>query len=99
MKYVHPGLPGSLVSFRKRYGNYIGGKFVEPVSGNYFTNTSPVTGQPIAEFPRSDARTSSWRSTRRMRRRTPGAKPACRSAPTCCWRSPIASKRGWRCWR
>ncbi|MDU7769962.1 MAG: hypothetical protein E7K05_23470 [Serratia marcescens] len=39
MKYVHPGLPGSLVSFRKRYGNYIGGKFVEPVSGNYFTNT------------------------------------------------------------
>ncbi len=28
MKYVHPGLPGSLVSFRKRYGNYIGGKFV-----------------------------------------------------------------------
>ncbi|RTG34190.1 gamma-aminobutyraldehyde dehydrogenase [Serratia marcescens] len=56
MKYVHPGLPGSLVSFRKRYGNYIGGKFVEPVSGNYFTNTSPVTGQPIAEFPRSDAK-------------------------------------------
>lgn len=56
MKYVHPGLPGSLVSFRQRYGNYIGGKFVEPVSGNYFTNTSPVTGQPIAEFPRSDAK-------------------------------------------
>ncbi|AIM21861.1 aldehyde dehydrogenase [Serratia sp. OLHL2] len=56
MKYVHPGLPGSLVSFRPRYGNYIGGKFVEPVSGNYFTNTSPVTGQPIAEFPRSDAK-------------------------------------------
>lgn len=56
MKYVHPGLHGSLVSFRKRYGNYIGGKFVEPVSGNYFTNTSPVTGQPIAEFPRSDAK-------------------------------------------
>ena len=55
MKYVHPGLPGSLVSFRQRYGNYIGGNFVEPVSGNYFTNTSPVNGQPIAEFPRSTA--------------------------------------------
>lgn len=55
MKYVHPGLPGSLVSFKQRYGNYIGGKFVEPVSGNYFTDTSPVTGKTVAEFPRSDA--------------------------------------------
>ncbi len=26
------------------------------MSGQYFTNTSPVTGQPIAEFPRSDAK-------------------------------------------
>lgn len=51
MKYVHPGLPGSLVSFKQRYGNYIGGKFVEPVSGNYFTDTSPVTGKTVAEFP------------------------------------------------
>lgn len=56
MKYVHPGLPGSLVSFKQRYGNYIGGKFVEPVSGNYFTDTSPMTGQTVAEFPRSDAK-------------------------------------------
>jgi len=55
MKYVHPGLPGSLVSFKQRYGNYIGGKFVEPVSGNYFTDTTPVTGKTVAEFPRSDA--------------------------------------------
>ncbi|MEM8142156.1 aldehyde dehydrogenase family protein, partial [Morganella morganii] len=26
-----------------------------PVKGQYFTNTSPVNGQPIAEFPRSTA--------------------------------------------
>ncbi len=38
-----------------RYGNYIGGEFVPPVKGQYFTNTSPVNGQPIAEFPRSTA--------------------------------------------
>ena len=99
MKYVHPGLPGSLVSFRKRYGNYIGGKFVEPVSGNYFTNTSPVTGQPIAEFPRSDAKDIELALDAAHAAADAGAKPACRSAPTCCWRSPIASKRGWRCWR
>lgn len=54
MKYVHPGLAGSPVSFKQRYGNYIGGKFVEPVDGGYFTNTSPVTGQIIGEFPRSN---------------------------------------------
>lgn len=46
---------GAIVSFKKRYGNYIGGEFVEPVKGQYFTNTSPVTGEVIAEFPRSTA--------------------------------------------
>ncbi|WP_313056181.1 acetaldehyde dehydrogenase ExaC [Pseudomonas lopnurensis] len=55
MRYAHPGTEGAKVSFKTRYGNYIGGEFVEPVSGQYFTNTSPVNGQPIAEFPRSDA--------------------------------------------
>ncbi|MGV8604717.1 aldehyde dehydrogenase family protein, partial [Pseudomonas aeruginosa] len=37
------------------YGNYIGGAFVPPVTDRDFTNTSPVNGQPIAEFPRSTA--------------------------------------------
>ena len=36
-------------------GNFIGGEFVAPVNGEYFTNTSPVTGEVIAEFPRSSA--------------------------------------------
>jgi len=55
MRYAHPGSEGAIVTFKSRYGNYIGGEFVPPVNGNYFTNTSPVTGGPIAEFPRSDA--------------------------------------------
>ncbi|QLF91961.1 aldehyde dehydrogenase [Pseudomonas sp. ABC1] len=55
MIYAQPGTPGAIVSFKKRYGNYIGGEFVEPVKGQYFTNTSPVTGEVIAEFPRSTA--------------------------------------------
>ena len=55
MRYAHPGTPGALVSFKSRYGNYIGGEFVAPVKGQYFTNTSPVNGLPIAEFPRSSA--------------------------------------------
>ncbi len=55
MRYAHPGSEGSVVSFKTRYGNYIGGEFVAPVQGQYFTNTSPVTGEAIAEFPRSTA--------------------------------------------
>jgi len=53
--YAQPGTPGAVVSFKSRYGNYIGGEFVAPVNGQYFTNPSPVTGEVIAEFPRSDA--------------------------------------------
>ncbi len=41
--------------FAKRYGNFIGGKWVEPKSGRYFDNTSPVNGQVLCEVARSDA--------------------------------------------
>src|SRR5215469_11836704 len=40
--------------FREKYGNYIGGKFVEPVSGRYFDNTSSVNGEVLCQVPRSD---------------------------------------------
>ncbi|MGE8456079.1 MAG: aldehyde dehydrogenase family protein, partial [Pseudomonas alloputida] len=55
MRYAHPGTEGAKVSFKSRYGNYIGGEFVTPVKGQYFENTSPVNGKLIAEFPRSTA--------------------------------------------
>ncbi|MFC7065533.1 aldehyde dehydrogenase [Brucella rhizosphaerae] len=41
--------------FAKRYGNFIGGKWVEPKSGRYFDNTSPINGQVLCEVARSDA--------------------------------------------
>ncbi|MDD0973930.1 aldehyde dehydrogenase family protein [Pseudomonas fontis] len=55
MIYAAPGSPDALVSFKPRYGNYIGGEFVAPLGGEYFSNSSPVNGQLIAEFPRSSA--------------------------------------------
>ncbi len=55
MIYAQPGTAGAILSLKPRYGNYIGGEFVAPVKGQYFTNTSPVTGEVIAEFPRSTA--------------------------------------------
>ena len=41
--------------FRKRYDNFIGGKFVAPSAGRYFDNTTPITGAVICEIARSDA--------------------------------------------
>jgi aldehyde dehydrogenase len=53
---VHPGKLSDQVSFRPRYGNYIGGKWVEPASGQYFENITPVTGRAFCEIPRSGAK-------------------------------------------
>lgn len=53
MRYAQPGTADAIVSFKSRYGNFIGGNFIAPVKGQYFNNTSPVNGQLIAEFPRS----------------------------------------------
>jgi aldehyde dehydrogenase len=55
MIYAQPGQPGSLITFKKRYENFIGGKWVPPVDGEYFENISPVTGKPYCEVPRSKA--------------------------------------------
>jgi len=52
---LHPGKLSETVSFRPRYGNFIGGKWVEPVSGQYFENITPVTGKVFCEIPRSNA--------------------------------------------
>lgn len=42
--------------FAGRYGNFIGGRRVEPVDGRYFENTSPINGQVIGEIARSNAK-------------------------------------------
>jgi aldehyde dehydrogenase len=52
---LHPGKLSETTSFRSRYGNYIGGKWAEPASGQYFENVTPVTGRAFCEIPRSNA--------------------------------------------
>jgi len=44
----------SLSPFAARYGNFIGGKWLEPASGQYFDNLTPITGKKICEIPRSN---------------------------------------------
>src|SRR6188472_1850745 len=51
--YVAPGLPGSPVSLKPRYENFIGGHWVAPVEGAYSANPSPATGEPFCEVARS----------------------------------------------
>ncbi len=52
---LQPGTYGFPVTLRTQYGNYIGGRWVEPSSGEYFENVTPVTGQVLCRVPRSNA--------------------------------------------
>ena len=42
-----PTLPAS-------YGNFINGKFEEPIDGNYFDNISPIDGKSFIKAARSN---------------------------------------------
>ncbi len=55
MDMLEPGKFGTAVAFKKRYGNFIGGEWVAPRSGQYFENVTPVTGKAFCEIPRSNA--------------------------------------------
>ncbi|MDQ3156431.1 MAG: aldehyde dehydrogenase [Actinomycetota bacterium] len=53
--YAQPGTEGSLVTYKPRYDNWIGGTYVAPVKGEYFENPSPVNGKVFCEIARSTA--------------------------------------------
>ena len=39
--------------FSARYGNFIGGQFVDPVEGRWFDNKTPITGEVLCQVARS----------------------------------------------
>ena len=53
--YAPPGQSGSPATIQARYDNWIGGRFVAPVEGQYFENPTPVTGEVYCEVARSTA--------------------------------------------
>ena len=55
MIYANPGSTDAVMSFKAEYGNWIDGKFVPPVKGQFFDNISPVNGKPFTRIPRSSA--------------------------------------------
>ena len=54
MIYANPGQSDSVVSFKERYENYIGGNWVAPVDGQYFNNITPITGEVFCQVARSN---------------------------------------------
>lgn len=55
MIYAMPGSADALVQFKAKYDNFIGGKWVAPVKGQYFDNITPITGQVFCQAARSGA--------------------------------------------
>jgi aldehyde dehydrogenase len=53
MLYAHPGTAGAPVQYKPRYDNFIGGKFVAPVGGQYFDVVTPISGKVYTQAARS----------------------------------------------
>jgi aldehyde dehydrogenase len=51
--HVAPGRPGSVVAVKPHYDNFIGGKWVAAVNGQYMVNPDPVDGQPFCDVAKS----------------------------------------------
>ena len=54
--YAAPGAAGAKIAYKPRYDNFIGGKFVPPVEGQYFDVISPINGRVYTQAARSGAR-------------------------------------------
>ncbi|MDZ4254522.1 MAG: aldehyde dehydrogenase family protein [Sulfuritalea sp.] len=55
MLYAAPGTAGAKIAYKARYDNFIGGKWVAPVKGQYFDVISPINGRPYTKVARSSA--------------------------------------------
>ena len=84
MTYAAPGAAGAKIAYKPHYDNFIGGKWVAPVKGQYFDVITPTTGKVYTKAARSTAKTSNWRWTPRTPPPTSGARPTPPRAPTCC---------------
>ncbi|MDD5295976.1 MAG: aldehyde dehydrogenase [Rhodocyclaceae bacterium] len=55
MIYAAPGAAGAKIQFKSRYDNFIGGKWVAPVKGQYFDVITPISGKTYTQAARSTA--------------------------------------------
>ena len=40
--------------YKEKYGNFINGKFVDPVDGKFFDNITPINGKVLCKIARSN---------------------------------------------
>lgn len=55
MLYAAPGTAGAKIAYQAQYDNFIGGKWIAPVKGDYFNVISPINGKPYTKVARSGA--------------------------------------------
>jgi len=53
--YAAPGAAGAKITYQPRYDNFIGGRFVPPVQGQYFDVVTPISGKVYTQAARSSA--------------------------------------------
>ncbi|HEX6828615.1 MAG TPA: aldehyde dehydrogenase [Burkholderiales bacterium] len=55
MIYAAPGQPNAKINYKAKYDNFIGGKWVAPLKGEYFDVITPISGKPYTKVARSGA--------------------------------------------
>ena len=55
MTIVETSLGGLPLQLKSRYGNFVAGEWMPPLSQSYFENITPITGKVLCEIPRSNA--------------------------------------------
>ncbi|MCF8192333.1 MAG: aldehyde dehydrogenase [Burkholderiales bacterium] len=55
MIYAHPGEAGAKIQYKAKYDNFIGGKWVAPIKGQYFDVVTPISGKVYTQAARSTA--------------------------------------------
>lgn len=53
MRYANPNTDGAKINFKEKYDNFIGGKWIAPINGEYFDDISPVDGKPFTKVAKS----------------------------------------------
>ena len=55
MLYAAPGTAGAKIAYQARYDNFIAGRWLPPVKGQYFDVITPISGRPYTQVARSTA--------------------------------------------
>ncbi|NLE47301.1 MAG: aldehyde dehydrogenase family protein [Sandaracinaceae bacterium] len=53
--YAPPGAADAKIAYKSRYDNFIGGRFVPPIKGQYFDVVTPISGKVYTQAARSTA--------------------------------------------